>query len=97
MARHEVGTRRHGRGDSDEDYDGESDAARAAGRAEGGGNGASRQQSSPHIGVTKVWHLQAAQAVWANCSAYVWCTWAGRCASQASHQAVAVQRPCGWA
>ena len=59
MARQEVGRRRHGRAgvDSDEDYDGDSDAARAAGRAEGagsGGNGA-RQQSSPHIGVTKVW------------------------------------------
>jgi len=59
MARQDAGSRRRGRGDSDEDYEGDSAADRAAGRgaeggASGGGGGAARLQSSPHIGVTKV-------------------------------------------
>ena len=58
MARQDAGSRRRGRGDSDEDYERDSAADRAASRAEGGGGagggGGARLQSSPHIGVTKV-------------------------------------------
>ena len=68
MARHDSGSRRRVRGDSDEDYDGNSIVDRAAGRAEnggaggGGGGGGPRLQSSPHIGVTKVRQAQVMRA-----------------------------------